>query len=379
MKVCMISGSYPAMQCGIGDYTAHLASELTRANVEVDVLACRHPKVQPWRDPSVAVFPILGSTPALDAPLIARHARQRGCDVIHLQYPTWAFRRSVSISLLPGLLRLLQRRPVVVTMHEVSRCHPLNRLRLIPIAYASSAVSATTEEDSHWLIHRLPRVGRRVVHIPIGAFVEQTPGRNYNRARQRRELGVADDELALCHFGFVLRNKLLEHLLPAVRTAIDRGARIRLVFMSGFHRTEGSYGAQVRDLLGKLGLWQHVTETGYAPPAHVSRFISACDLAVMLFRDGASFRRSSLLTVMAHGLPVISTRSGPPPAGLHDGRNILLVETGDVDGLAEQILRLCGDAALRRRLGEAARQTARRFSWPAIARRTIDLYARLLR
>lgn len=379
MKVCMISGSYPAMPCGVGDYTAHLAGELARAGVGVDVLACSHPQVEPRRNGSVDVFPVLGVIPALDARRISTHARERGCDLIHIQYPTWAFRRSLSIPLLPGLLRLMQRRPVVVTMHEVSHCHPLNRLRLIPIAYSASAVTATTEEDSRWLATRLPGLGKRIAHIPIGAFIEPSLRPDYDRIRQRRELGITDDEIAVCHFGFVLRNKLLEHLLPAARAAIDSGARIRLVFMSGFERTEGEYGAQIRQMIRELGLSQHVSETGYVQPGDVSRFISACDIAVLLFRDGASFRRSSMLTVMAHGLPVISYRGATPPAGLRDADNIVLVETDDIAGIADRMLKLCNDAHLRRRIGEAGRKTADAFSWPSIARRTAELYQRLLR
>jgi hypothetical protein len=78
----------------------------------------------------VRIFPILRATPALDALKIASHARARACDVVHVQYPTWPFRRSLTISFLPALLRPLYRGPVVVTFHEVARCHPINRLRM---------------------------------------------------------------------------------------------------------------------------------------------------------------------------------------------------------------------------------------------------------
>jgi glycosyltransferase involved in cell wall biosynthesis len=41
-----------------------------------------------------------------------------------------------------------------------------------------------------------------------------------------------------------------------------------------------------------------------------------------------------------------------------DGREALMVEPGDVAGLAKQLLTLCEDEALRRRIGEAARTRA---------------------
>ena len=366
------------MKCGIGDYTARLVAHLAARGVEVDVLACRSPLVKPSGPPEVQVFPLLSNVPALDSRAIAGHARRHHCDLIHIQYPTWPFRRSLTISFLPALLRLFGAGPVAVTFHEVARCHPINRLRLIPVAYTSAAITATTREDCRWLGSWLPGVARRVVHVPIGANLEPDPGPDFSREDYRRKLGIADDETAACHFGFVFRNKLIEDLLAALRQAVNTGAGLRLVFMTGVERTEGSYGAQVLELIEELGLRSRVVHTGFLPPREVSRCFGACDFASLLFRDGASFRRGSILAAMAHGLPIVSCSNGPVPAGIQNGENMLLSEAGDVGGIAENMLRLCRDGDLRQKLARASLKTAERFAWPAIAKRTIALYRGML-
>ena len=379
MKICMISGAYPAMKCGIGDYTARLVAQLAEHGLEVDVLTCRDPYVAAGTHPAVRVFPELSAVPVLDARAIARHCKAHRCEVIHIQYPTWPFRRSLSISFLPAALRLSGAGPVVTTFHEVASCHPVNRLRLIPMVYTSAASTATTHEDCRWLTGRLPGIRNRVARIPIGANIEPADGTPGGVCDEyRKKLGIAAGETAMCYFGFPLRNKLIEDLLSAFRRALDAGARLRLVFMTGLERTEGSYAVEILKLIETLRLSRHVIDTGFLPPAEVSRCFAACDFAALLFRDGASFRRGSILAAMAHGLPVLSCRSGAPAEGLEHGENILLPEAGDVPGLAQNMVELCNDPALRRRLHRASLATAEQFAWPLIAERTVALYRRIL-
>jgi glycosyltransferase involved in cell wall biosynthesis len=79
---------------------------------------------------------------------------------------------------------------------------------------------------------------------------------------------------------------------------------------------------------------------------------------------------------MAAGLPVVATRAGALPEIVEPERTGLLVERGDVDGLARALGRLLGDGALRARLGTAGRERARAcFSWDDQVARLERLYA----
>jgi glycosyltransferase involved in cell wall biosynthesis len=57
---------------------------------------------------------------------------------------------------------------------------------------------------------------------------------------------------------------------------------------------------------------------------------------------------------------------------IEDGREGFLA--GDADRFVARIAQLCADRALRRRMAEAARLRAGRFSWDAVVTRHMEIY-----
>ena len=78
---------------------------------------------------------------------------------------------------------------------------------------------------------------------------------------------------------------------------------------------------------------------------------------------------------MAAGKPVVATRVGGVPYLIHHEQTGLLVEYGNIDGLADAISLLLSDDALRRRMGLASRDEAmQRFRAADVACRTRQVY-----
>ena len=75
---------------------------------------------------------------------------------------------------------------------------------------------------------------------------------------------------------------------------------------------------------------------------------------------------------MAYGLPPVVT----PHTGsiVRDGVDGLVAEAADAETLAAALGRLIADADLRKRLGEAARESAKTYSWEAYAKGVAALY-----
>lgn len=70
------------------------------------------------------------------------------------------------------------------------------------------------------------------------------------------------------------------------------------------------------------------------------------------------------LEAAAAGIPVVGTKTGGVPEAVADGITGLLVEPGDVDGMAEAMTRLLKDPDFAQRLGDAGRDRVQdMFTW----------------
>jgi glycosyltransferase involved in cell wall biosynthesis len=92
----------------------------------------------------------------------------------------------------------------------------------------------------------------------------------------------------------------------------------------------------------------------------------------------SSYETFSLVTfeAAAYGLPILATAVSGVRELIEDGQTGFLI-TPDPGAIAERLVELGADPALRTRLGQAARQSAREFGWEKMVARHHELYARL--
>lgn len=81
-----------------------------------------------------------------------------------------------------------------------------------------------------------------------------------------------------------------------------------------------------------------------------------------------------LLEAMATGAPVVCTDAHGNRDFCFDGKNCLIVEHDDVDGLRKALEKLFNDPALRKKLGDAAKKTADEFEWDKVMKKVSKFY-----
>jgi glycosyltransferase involved in cell wall biosynthesis len=114
---------------------------------------------------------------------------------------------------------------------------------------------------------------------------------------------------------------------------------------------------------------------GMLPPDELAVLYARAAIVVFpSLREGFGV---SCLEAMAHGRPVVASGVGGLLDLVVNGETGILVEPGNIPALRSAIERLLADRDLRRRMGEAGRRrAAEHFSWDAMTRKTLDVYAR---
>jgi glycosyltransferase involved in cell wall biosynthesis len=160
------------------------------------------------------------------------------------------------------------------------------------------------------------------------------------------------------------------HLVAAAARVVRRIPDARFVIL-GEGELREPLERQVRD----LGLERHVSLPGFR--TDVIGLLKTVDLFVMSsVTEGLG---SAVLEAMACRRAVVATRAGGLPEAVDDGRTGLLVPPQDEAALADAIVRVLEDAALRRALGEAGRaRVESEFGVDRLVEKTLEVYERRL-
>lgn len=392
MKIALLTGEYPPQPGGLGDYTRQLALALVARGHTVSVITTTAGGLQALDPQQVKLAPaaMRGAWGWRSWPALIDILDRLRPTVLHIQYQTGAYAMHPAVNLLPWRLQRLAGRPrVAVTFHDLlepylfPKAGALRRWVNLRLATDADQVVTTTGADARalrvaaaaWARRGLvPAVPDPAV-IPIGANILPAPPKGFTPLAWRRQLGIGPDTLLIGYFGLLSRSKGVDLLLAAL-AELRRECSVHLLLIGGAATTpqDRTFAGAVAQQIEQLGLRRLVTQTGPVAAAVVSAHLLAVDCVGLPFRDGASFRRGSLLAALAHGCPVVTTTPQEADQLLIDGQSVVLVRPGDAGALAQAIRRLAGDLPLRRRLGVQAQRVAAHFSWPAIAARHEQLY-----
>jgi glycosyltransferase involved in cell wall biosynthesis len=117
-------------------------------------------------------------------------------------------------------------------------------------------------------------------------------------------------------------------------------------------------------LAAELGIAAQVSWRGESDESSLDAQYAAADLFVLPTR--AETYGMAVAQAIAHGVPVVSTRTGEIPSIV--GQGGLLVDPGDEAGFAAALGRVVSDTALRYTLRQRAREAAQRLpTWDETA------------
>jgi glycosyltransferase involved in cell wall biosynthesis len=211
---------------------------------------------------------------------------------------------------------------------------------------------------------------RKLAHVPNGIDTAAVAAAGADRPALRAALGLAPEAPLVGTVGRLAEVKQQGVLIRAFAQTLPAFPTARLVLVG-----DGPLSAELKGLAASLGLGGAVLFAGYRPDPE--RFLAAMDVFVLPSR--AEAMPLVIPEAWAAGLPVVASRVGGIPELVENGKTGLLVEPGDVDGLAARLRYLLADPSAARALAQAGRELAgARYDLTVMARAYDRTYRELL-
>lgn len=298
---------------------------------------------------------------------LVRLFREGGYDVVHTH--------SSKAGILGRLAARRARVPVVVHTVHGQAFHPYqawwkNRLYIAAERVAARAsdciVTVAQAMIEQCVAARVaPRARYRVIYsgMEIETFLEAR-----RDATVRAALGIPADALVVGTIARLFELKGHDCLLAAAPAVVAAFPNVRFLLVGdGVLRHALEADAKNRSVAA------NVVFAGLVAPERIPAITAQMDVLVHLsLREGLP---RAVVQALACGIPAVGFPLDGTPEVIHDGETGLLCPPGDAAAVAEAIITLLRDPALRRRLGARGRELVReRFSWQYMTAELEALY-----
>ena len=375
MRIGIITGEYPPMQGGVGAYTQILARYIAHAGHDVFIFSNEQAEEE---EKSIHLTNTAANWNFGTVRAIKHWVRENNLDLVNIQFQTAAYDMSAWLHFLPQLLPV----PVITTFHDLRfpylfpKAGKIRDWIVMHLARQSAGVIVTNHED-YARVNHLPCVQL----IPIGSNIATQLPENYNMYTWREQHNINPETTLLAYFGFINESKGVDTLLHALSQLKD-DLDIKLIMIGGrtgaSDPTNAAYSSKIDSLIEQLNLTDHVLWTGFLPDEQVSAWLKTASLVVLPFRDGASFRRGSLMAAIEHECAIITTRPQAEIPAFQHGNNMFLVPPDNPEQLTDAIRTVSKSTDFGAKLRVGASRLRLEFQWEPITNDTIALFEQVL-
>jgi glycosyltransferase involved in cell wall biosynthesis len=371
----LVTPEYPPDCGGVGDYTRHVATALVRTGARVEVWTAPSSHPAPPEDPfEVHLLPddfglrsmralgvALRALPADGVLLVQYVPHGFGWKGTNIPFAAWLGSRSERVWLMlhEAIYPFL---PGQALRHDVLAVATRVMLRLATTRSEHVFVSTPRWES---YVTRWGRAGLRPEWLPVPANLTAEPS-----AASASNESASNDHPTVAHFGRY-GELVARSLTPVIVSLLERNPELEVVLI----------GRNSERFLSELGsreprLRDRMRATGNAEPSAVIAELRRATAAVFPFEDGASSRRSTLMSALTAGAAIVTTE-GPFTESLwRESGAVELAAADDPQSSVAAVERLLSDPARRAELRRRALELYdQRFHVDRIAARLRELAA----
>jgi glycosyltransferase involved in cell wall biosynthesis len=183
---------------------------------------------------------------------------------------------------------------------------------------------------------------------------------------------IPRDTVNMLFVGRLFPEKSVDTLIKAVPHIIAKYPKSHFMIAGGGHLRP-----KLETLVGKLGIWEHVTFLGLVSDEDKLLAYNAGDIFVL--PSFAELEGMVVLEAMACSKPIIIADSKMSASRYFVDGNGFLFEAANHRDLAEQALRLIINTDLRREMGEASLEKSKQYDIHQSVNRLEEVYYRALK
>lgn len=365
----LITSEYPPQLGGVSDYTRVVAAGLAGAGDEVHVWC---PSIDEPEEsvgaPGVTVHRELGHFSLADLRRVGQLLHQfpsprrllvqwvphgYGYRAMNLTLCLWLWRRA---RLSGDQLDIMVHEPYLPFRTAAARLNLVAAVQRVMTIVLLNAAHRVFVSIPGWKARLKPySVGRRqtFIWLPIPTVLPNAQKSGATEIRDRYHIGAGP---IVGHFGTynpAIAESLM-HVLPSLMSTCQDSSALLI----------GAGGEQFREHICRSypQIVSRISATGELGLQEVGRHVAGCDIMIQPYPDGVSSRRTTVMTPLALGVSVVTTK-GPLTEPLWaNSQAVALLDATDHAGMIHAARNLLRDANQRQQLGAAGRELyLRRF------------------
>ncbi|HYQ47784.1 MAG TPA: glycosyltransferase family 4 protein, partial [Thermodesulfovibrionales bacterium] len=326
---------------GLGGQEKRVLAELTGlAGRGYDMLlVCRQEaRIRPEaekRGIRVITLPLRRSYDVSSILKLRRILREQAVDIVntHSGVDSWIGAIAAKLAGVPLLVRTRH-------LNIPLKRNPFNFVHYLPDLYITCG-----ENMRNILVNQCRFAAEKVVSIPTGIPMEFFDV--VRDAAAKKAFGLDPDSLVISNVGILRRVKGHETTFRAVPAVVREFPRARFLIVG-----DGPRRQELERMAEDMNIRQYLIFTGFVED--IGALYACTDIAILSsWSEGLP---QSVLQALACSVPVIATRVGGVPEVVIPGKTGILVEAGDHEGLAREIIAVLREPAAARQMALAGKE-----------------------
>lgn len=251
-----------------------------------------------------------------------------------------------------GLAARLAIIPSIIHVRDIHLSPFSSPLKALLFDYLADQIIAVSEATKQAIISKRPGLNRKTKVIYNGLDLEEID--SIKAKDIKNEYKIDPDVSLIGLVGIIHPVKGIDILIRAAPLIKKSFPKVKFLIIGDTMNFEGQlYLKKLKELIAQFELENDVIFTGYQE--ETLSLIKSLDIFVhsAIYPDPLP---RAILEAAACGRPIIATRVGGVPEIIDHNQSGLMVESGDVNGLAQSCLFLLRDRKVAEKLGQRAKQ-----------------------